>query len=198
MLSQLIAKDPILNAGSCFDSFKEGGEKGFNAFFMAYYRPLCYYANLYMKDLKVSEEIVNEGFVLLWMNREKIKSASHLKNYLYKVVYHLSLQSIQKSKSKNHTAVTYEIRETESMDRNGLDNMIRTELMTEIHQTINQLPEECKRIFNKLYLQGKTVREIATELGLSINTVKTQKRRALQFLRSKLSPLCTLVLLSAV
>lgn len=53
---------------------------------------------------------------------------------------------------------------------------------------IDLLPERCKEIF-KLHLAGKKENEIASQLGISLSTVKSQKQKAFQRLKERLNPL---------
>ncbi len=58
--------------------------------------------------------------------------------------------------------------------------------LQKIHSAINELPEKCKQIFMHCCVSGYTYTETAEELGISINTVRTQMFRAFKQLRSKL------------
>ena len=55
-----------------------------------------------------------------------------------------------------------------------------------LYQTIDKLPEKCRKVFLMACLNDKTYQEVADELGTSINTVKTQMKTALKFLRENL------------
>jgi RNA polymerase sigma-70 factor (ECF subfamily) len=68
------------------------------------------------------------------------------------------------------------------------EDTIRAEFYAEIHNAIKTLPPECRKIFTMLYIEGKTVRETADELGLARSTIKTQKARGLAMLRKKIRP----------
>ena len=55
-----------------------------------------------------------------------------------------------------------------------------------LYRTIGKLPEKCKQVFLMACLNDKTYQEIANTLGVSVNTVKTQMKYALKFLRDNL------------
>ena len=55
-----------------------------------------------------------------------------------------------------------------------------------LYKTIDQLPEKCRKVFLLACLNDKTYQEIADEQGTSVNTVKTQMKAALKFLRENL------------
>ena len=56
-----------------------------------------------------------------------------------------------------------------------------------LYRTINGLPDECRKIFLMACLDDMKYQEIANALQISINTVKTQMKIALRFLREHLS-----------
>ena len=63
--------------------------------------------------------------------------------------------------------------------------IMEEELYRLLFDTIDELPEKCRNIF-LLHLEGKGNEEIALLLKLSVLTVKTQKKRAMQFIRERL------------
>ena len=56
-----------------------------------------------------------------------------------------------------------------------------------LYRTISSLPDECRKIFLMACLEDMKYREIADALSISINTVKTQMKIALRFLREHLT-----------
>ena len=50
---------------------------------------------------------------------------------------------------------------------------------------INQLPPQTRKVFEACFLHGKKYKEVAEEMDITINTVKTHISRALSFIRSK-------------
>jgi RNA polymerase sigma-70 factor (ECF subfamily) len=182
-------------------SLRVGEEIGFNHFFSIYYKALCFFANRYLNDLPKAEDIVSEGFLQLWANRDKIRSESHLRNWLYKAVYHLCLDQLAKSRTKEkHLKILQQVSGVEENDYTR--NIIQTETLRQLKQAIDLLPGQCKKIFYKLYIEGKTVKETAQEMQLAISTIDNQKARGIKLLKDRLAPhLLTIpaaLLLSAV
>jgi len=77
---------------------------------------------------------------------------------------------------------------TTNANNNIEEDIIRAEFYGELYTAIKTLPPECRKIFTLLYIEGKTVRETADELGLAFSTIKTQKARGLATLRKKIKP----------
>lgn len=176
-------------------SFLGGEEDGFDYLFRRYNSTLCFFANQFVKNLPEAEDIVSDVFIKIWEGRESFGHVEDMQSYLYKSVRNACLRWREKRRAEagNLKAAAGSPINEMSVE----EGMIRTEVMRELHESIELLPTECKRIFTQLYLEGKTVKEIAEELKLSVSTVKTQKARALAFLRGKLSPLGLLMLLTA-
>jgi len=67
------------------------------------------------------------------------------------------------------------------------ENIIRAETLRQLKEAMNQLPAQCKKVFFKLYIEGKSVKETAEELKLTISTIKNQRARGIKLLRFKFS-----------
>jgi len=67
------------------------------------------------------------------------------------------------------------------------------EIYRQVFAAIEELPPRCKKVF-EMHLQGKKNSEIASLLNLSIETVKTQKKRAMRHLRKRMGSLFVLML----
>ena len=92
---------------------------------------------------------------------------------------------------KIHDAISLK----ESDDHTILDDLINAELIGALHRELNQLPEGCQRVCRLIYLEGMKYDEVAQELDVSVNTVKTQRIRAINLLKTKFLNLILNVLL---
>ena len=66
--------------------------------------------------------------------------------------------------------------------------VMREEMYRELHRAVDELPDRCRAVF-ELHLQRKKNEEIAQLLKLSVETVKTQKKKAMHTLRERLGKL---------
>ena len=62
-------------------------------------------------------------------------------------------------------------------------------VVAELFGAIDELPDKCKEIFKRSYVDGQEDKKIAEELDISLNTIKTQKQRAKSYLRGRLGDL---------
>lgn len=76
-----------------------------------------------------------------------------------------------------------------------LGSLLEHELEEEIHHAIRNLPEVCRKVFIKSRFEGKKYEEIATELNISVNTVKYHIKSALSSLHSELGKYLIILIL---
>jgi len=161
-------------------------ENIFNSFFPA----LCSFATTYVHDHSVSEDVVQEVFIALWNNRENFNDPLSLKSFLYTSVRNKCLNFIKHQNVANkHLEASEKELESELV---FFDHLIEEETHRLIYNAIDELPPHCKKIL-LLSLNGLTNPEIADQLNISINTVKTQKAIAYKQLRIKLKDLIVLI-----
>lgn len=158
---------------------QEGDMNAFKRFFESFYPSLHYFANKYLHDEEASSDIVQDAFIYLWTKKSDIYSISSAKSYLFKFVKNRSLNYLR----DNHTeTINIEKVNSETYFR---DIIIEEETYRIIYQAIQSLPPQEQHII-ELTLDGLKNHEIATQLGISVNTVKTAKLRAYRRLRLEL------------
>lgn len=153
-------------------------EKNWEVLFDIYYAPLCCYASNYLHDLELSKDIVQETLVNLWVSDYKFDSQKHLTYYLYKAIYNNSLYHLRQT--REHVEIT------DNMDQQLIDDSfsdtVKEELVRRLYEEIQKLPERRRQIM-LLSIDGKSGKEIAEMLNISINTVKAVKSKAMDSLR---------------
>ena len=158
----------------------------FTSIFGMSYTGLVFFACNMTGDKQEAEDVVQNAFVRYWNYKDEISSEPHIvKSFLYTTVRNSCMDLMR------HRSVIRKFRdqlEDDPIEENIIESeIIRAEVLSEIFNAIEQLPFGCKQVLEMSYLEGKKNFEISEALGVSINTVKTQKQRALQLLRLKLS-----------
>lgn len=164
-------------------SFKESPE----ILFRRYYSRFCHFAFLFLKEEKAAEDVVQDAFVSFWKNREQVSDhPAAIKNYFYTSIRNACYNIHKRARVEARFQKLYQPEESE--EPVFLEAMIRAEVMQRIYEVVSDLPQGCAQVFRMGYLEGLSNPEIAEQLGVSVNTVKTQKRRALLALRTRLKP----------
>lgn len=149
----------------------------FNSFFKQYYRSFCYFAYQFVQDQERSEDIVQEVFIRIFEKKLKFDDESHLKNWIYRSVRNECINYQRSSELQN--SIREKIADQpQDTDSNFLNELIQTEIYQQLLDAIERLPEECKRVFMLCYLDDLSNEEVAHQLGLSVNTIKSQKNKA--------------------
>ncbi|RYF16279.1 MAG: RNA polymerase sigma-70 factor [Oxalobacteraceae bacterium] len=149
----------------------EGDVNAFNLLFKSHYKSLCISALLLLKDEESAEDVVQEVFLKIWNKRKELAQVTNITSYLYISVKNAALDQLRKTKY-----ITDDISEVEISD-DALDpfHSVRIkELSKHLQEASDSLPGQCKVIFEMVYVEGRKYQEVADEMGLSINTVKTQ------------------------
>jgi RNA polymerase sigma-70 factor (ECF subfamily) len=159
----------------------------FDLIFKKYYPRLCHFAFQILKNKASAEDIVQEAYVKYWEQKDTVSAQeTSVKSFLYNTVKHACFNMIRHEK----VVEVYLNRQDSSPvdDVQVINLMIRSEVLGEIYRALSTLPPQCQRISKMSFLDGMKNLEIAQELNISVNTVKTQKQRALQLLRLKINP----------
>lgn len=160
-------------------------ERAFEEVFKTHFKALHSYAYTILKDDVIAEEMVQNVFFKLWEKKEQLTIQTSLKAYLYKSVYHESLNYLKHQKVKSvHKA--YAMHSTDHSSNLAEKKLLHGELENKLQNAINDLPEQCRTIFQLSRFEELKYREIADTLGLSIKTVENQMGKALKVLRLKL------------
>jgi len=154
--------------------------------FRAYYPRLCYFAFTMLDNKEMAEDMVQDVFLRLQGRLKDFFAENALKSFLYLSVKNACLNQIKHKAVEEKHAETAHLSTSE--DPVALSNLIRAEVYGEVHLALMGLPDGCKRVITLSFFEGMKNEEIARALDLSINTVKTQKKRALQLLRLKMDP----------
>ena len=161
---------------------RQGDIQAFEKVFRNLYAPLCGYANKIISDKDKAEEIVQEVFYIIWKRKEKLTISVSLKSYLYKSVQNscvqLSQHQLVKDRYKQY------ILNRKPNDQLSPDKEFELgEINQAIDDTLNDLPERCKKIFQMNRFDGLKYREIAEQLSISQKTVEANISKALHHLR---------------
>lgn len=152
--------------------------QSFEYLFKKYYQALCSFARQFFNDKDLCEDTVQDAFASLWDVRSGFNEEKAVKYYLYHSVRNKCLNIIrhQKVKEKNQ----YELA-LPTVD----EGIIEEGVFAPVYNALKNLPpQECKVMMGVMY--GHSNQEIADDLGVSINTVKTLRQRGYKTLREKL------------
>lgn len=171
---------------------KEGDTDSFSELFRQTHPRLMGYCHLFVKDKRDAEDIVQECFLGLWKNRQKIDLHKSVESLLFvsvrnKCLNYLkehsrySFDSLQEGIVPNELQYLYQIDFTEKKEMS-----LEEQLIAALKKAIDELPERKKEILIKNKILGLKQKEISEELGISLKTVEKHLHEAKIELKLKL------------
>ena len=177
-----------MDSDDIFIGLKRRDETALSVLFDTYYEKLYLFAEKYIYDSDKAHDIVQDVFLAFWrMDRGGFPNLKTVKTFLYNSVQHRCLNYLRDLEIRDRN---YRNLKREELDEDYfLCQQIRAEVVAELFGAIDELPDKCKEIFKRSYVDGQEDKKIAEELDISLNTIKTQKQRAKSYLRGRLGDL---------
>lgn len=162
-------------------------EREIKQLFEQNYLGLVEFSSRMVRNKECARDLVQDVFFKLLNNKSSLAiDRRKVKSYLYSMVRNASLNYLKRKNIIGYIESDFE--EVTFSEENVLESMIYSESINRLHEAIATLPEACQKICNLTYIQGKSNQEAADITNVSINTVKTHKRRAVEILRRNLKP----------
>ena len=164
-------------------------KKIFKQLFSDYYAPLCLFADKYIKDMDLSKDLVQGVFVKLWEKNVSITLDVTVKSFLYVTVRNACLNHIRQKMNEEKKIFDYVDVDSDSI----FDyNMLEEDVFHKLYKAVDQLSPRYKEAI-LLTINEYSNKEIAEQMQISINSVKTLKQRSYKLLRLKLATLILLL-----
>ena len=131
-----------------------------------------------------AKEMIQETFLQLWMNREKLAAVENPPGWIYTIASNLSINWLNKTSNQRRILAGLPVpRQADDMNQD-LDSR---ELDGIIQKAVSLLPERRQRMYRLSREADLSHKEIAEQLGVSVNTVKSTIGEALRFIHQYIS-----------
>lgn len=163
-----------------FEKIKQGDIELFEILFEKYYQPLCNFAFLFLKNEPLSQEVVSDIFVNIWMKKENIEIHTSLKSFLYQSTRNAVISSLRKKNPQfvrdfqDDISTDIQTPETILLDR---------EFENAMQDLIGELPKMSGLVLRMKKIDGLRYKEIAEVLNISEKTVENHITQAIKKMR---------------
>jgi len=137
--------------------------------------------------------MVQQVFFKLWERTETLSITGSVAAYLYRAVHNECLNFIKHQKVRSNHRL-HVVHSAKDQADHASKKILAKELETELQAALNELPEQCRTIFQMSRFEELKYHEIATELGISVKTVENQMGKALRLMRLKLAEFLTFII----
>jgi RNA polymerase sigma-70 factor (family 1) len=164
-----------------------GDEKAFRALFASYYEQLYRYIFGFIKSKQVSEELVMDVFLKIWLGRDLISQIEKFDAFLFRVAHNKSidfLRSVARDpKFKDLLLENIQLANNVQSD----SPVLMQEYETKLREAVSLLSPQRKKVYQLSREQDMTHDEIAAQLNLSKHTINNHIVEAQRFIRTYLS-----------
>ena len=148
-----------------FKSFREGDRKAFKLIFDAFHKPLIIFANKYVNDTDLSEDLVQEVFIKFWEKKKVHDLHGSLKSYLFSAVKNNALNHIRQNSKFRIEKLDdeFDILMEDTPDKEELE--IKKQ---KLYKELDILSPQSRIVFEAIIFNNKRYKEVAEELGISL------------------------------
>ncbi|AHF90318.1 RNA polymerase subunit sigma-24 [Opitutaceae bacterium TAV5] len=173
---------------------REDDETALHTLLGKYYAVLCRYAHTLLHNRALAEEAVSDVFLNLWNIRARISITSCVFHYLHRSVGNRSRNLREKDASSADLVPIDDVAPDLLADAGETgDRLLYSELQIAIEAMIARMPAQRQAVFRMNRLEGKRYKQIAEELGLTVNTVQKHMVLAMRQIAEDLPKIRTLL-----
>jgi len=167
------------------DRLQHGDRKAFDQLFHRYRQASLNFCTVLLKDANEAENIVQEAFARIWESKDRLDPDRKFTAYLFTIVRNMAFDYFKRVKKD---------RELKKQLWSNLQDFHQPPQNSEkpkdllINEMISSLPPKRRKIISLIMEHGKSHKEIAEEMNISVNTVKNQMVQAKKYLQKNLKP----------
>jgi RNA polymerase sigma-70 factor (family 1) len=172
---------------------REGGEEGFVCMYNCYYARLLAIAHHYTGSEETAQELVQEVFTKVWLQRSKLQVHTNLKAYLFSAIRNQVYDHLEKQAVREKHAVHARCTQAAGADTTS-QQLAYEELQAQVQKQLRVLPAATRQVYRLSREEGLAIPKIAEQLQLSGKAVEYHLTKALKHLRLRLTHLLGWVL----
>jgi len=177
---------PVKNEAELLKLVAKGDERAFTELFDAYYRQLGEYVYKLTESIEVTEEIVQDVFIKIWLKKEKLLELDNFSYYLFILSKNQTLNHLRKKANDKVRQLEW-LKQFEEEVYIPDDSSVIEEYRSLMDEAIEKLPPQQKKVYKLSREERLKHEEIAKMLDISPETVKKHIKLALRFIKNELS-----------
>lgn len=169
------------------------GLSDFSSFVNKYRQRFIIFADNYVHDTMIAEDIVMESFMYYWENRERLDEEVNVPAYVLTVVKHKCIDNIREKKhfielsGESEDLTTWELSfQLDALEQFDPHTIYTEEIDFLINKALESLSEQTRQVFIMSRYENKSYNEIASLLGISEKGVEYHMSKAFRVLRTYL------------
>lgn len=161
---------------------KRGDEAAFNELYNAYSKPMYLKVLRMVKNKDTADELVQELFIKLWDNRNKIDTEKSFQSFMYTIAQNLVYNYFRKVASDHNMIESLLLRGVD-YDPGAEELLLNKEAAALLQQAIDQLSPQRRQAFNLCKIEGRSYEEASQIMGVSVATINSHITQSLQSIK---------------
>ncbi len=172
------------NGASSYRRFLEGDKDALTEIIREYRDGIVLYVNNFVDNICAAEEIAEDVFVKLYVNKPKFSGKSSFKTWIYSIGRFTAIDYIRKNKKMVSSSIDefYSLADKEEIEH----NYIKSEQKIMLHKAIEQLNPEYRQVLYLIYFEDFNTSQAAKIMGKTNRQITYLLYRAKQSLKSRL------------
>ncbi len=175
----------IVGDADLMSDIKAGNMRSFDQLYKRYSKRLLNFSLSIVKSREEAENIVQEVFLALWINRDKISRDASVRYYVFTIAYNTSISALRRKAKDDKFFEQLKDMQDSSVEQEDLQTEY-SDLQGKLTEILDSLPARQREIFILHKVNGLKYQDIASKLNISVNTIENHMSRALKTIRSKL------------
>lgn len=188
---------PLFNEQILLSDIAKGDQRAFKLIYDHYYDNVYAYALHVIKSELLAEELVQECYLKLWVKGGEAAEINNLESYLITMVRNRALDMLRRLKLEKRVSGESKLQWKEEHNETE-EGIFLNEGRRILQKGVDQLPSQQKLVYQLCYQSGKKYEEVARELNLSPETVKSYMKLALKNLRDFITKNSDLAILAVL
>lgn len=163
----------------------EGDMAAYKDIYNLYRHKLYSYLLHLTRSHEMTEDVVQDVFLKIWEDRKKLAQVDHFNAYFQVMIKNRSFNLLKRMAMEAGILEDIKMIDQAGVAKEG-DQIVYNELQRKLSRLVSELPEQQRIVYHMSREQGMKPDEIASQLNISVNTVKTHLSRGLNYLRKSL------------
>ncbi|MDN5217367.1 sigma-70 family RNA polymerase sigma factor [Fulvivirgaceae bacterium BMA12] len=185
------AKDK--SGGVLIEQLKAGDEKAYETLYAHYQHKLRAYAYAITQSDIMAEEMVQEVFIKLWVDKKNLQPDLNFDYYIFKVTRNLAFNHLKKT-ARNERLKREQLARIANNNFSTQDNLTFEEYQRIVWEIAKKLPAQKKAIYELFHQKGLSNEAIAVQLGISLKTVQNNQSEIIKTIKANLRRLAGVTL----
>ena len=162
---------------------RRGDPEAFEQLFRTHYAALCRFALRYVESTGAAEEIAQELFARLWIDRARWPSPSNVRAYLLTAVRNRALNAVDRRRVEAAWAAEELVQGDPIAPDDALGRLEDAETREVLNRALDALPTRCRLAMELRWTDEMSYADIAGVMGISIKGVEHLLARGLRSVR---------------